>query len=97
MRWLAIIPLAALLVALITPLAGAEPVSDDLICDQVRMKLVSDRDVRGGAIEVTVVEGVVTLKGTVRTEKAKRKAESLSKSQKGVNKVVNELDVKPQQ
>jgi osmotically-inducible protein OsmY len=54
---------------------------------------VNHPDVKGGAIEVVVHDGVVTLQGKVRTEKGRQKAESLTSKVKGVKKVVNELRV----
>ena len=68
-------------------------VSDDQLYDQVRQRLAADRDVKGGAIEVEVHEGVVTLRGKVRQEKQKTKAERITRKVKGVVKVVNELKV----
>jgi osmotically-inducible protein OsmY len=67
--------------------------SDDRIYDQVRMKLVSDRDVNGGGIEVVVKNGEVTLQGKVHKEKQKQRAEHLAKKVKGVTNVVNSLKV----
>ncbi|HUQ91867.1 MAG TPA: BON domain-containing protein [Bryobacteraceae bacterium] len=69
--------------------------ADDRIYDQVRLKLASHPDVKGGAIEVEVVDGVVTLSGKVRTERARTKAESVAHKVKGVKKVVNNLQVNP--
>jgi osmotically-inducible protein OsmY len=69
--------------------------ADDRISDQVRMKLATDPDVKGGALDVTVVNGVVTIKGRVDTEKGKAKAEKLAKKVKGVKQVDNELLVGP--
>jgi osmotically-inducible protein OsmY len=68
---------------------------DDRIYDQVRLRLASNPDVKGGAIEVKVDDGVVTLIGKVRTEKARTKAESLAGKVKGVKKVINQLTVSP--
>lgn len=68
---------------------------DDRIYDQVRLRLASNPDVKGGAIEVKVDDGVVTLIGKVRTEKAKHKAEGLAGKVKGVKKVINQLMVSP--
>ena len=73
--------------------SSAKP--DDLIYDQVRLKLANNPDVKGGAIEVEVHDGIVTLKGKVRTDRAKHKAESLTGKIKGVKKVNNELTVNP--
>jgi osmotically-inducible protein OsmY len=71
------------------------PVSDDRIIDQVRMKLTTDPDVKGGADEVTVQDGVVTIKGKVDTERGKSKATKLAKKVKGVKSVDNQLVVGP--
>ena len=70
-------------------------VSDDVIYDQVRVKLAGDRDTGGDAIEVKVHEGVVELSGRVRSDTAKSKAEKIAKKVKGVVKVVNQLKVAP--
>ena len=63
---------------------------------QVRLKLVSDPDVKGGALEVVVKDGVVTLRGAVTSERGQQKAERLTKKVKGVKSVVNELTIKVQ-
>jgi osmotically-inducible protein OsmY len=78
-------------------LAGQKhvPVTDDGIRDQVRMKLSIDQDVKGGADEVTVKDGVVTIKGRVPSERGKNKATKLTKKVKGVKSVENELVVGP--
>lgn len=79
-------------------LAGAAAIaqqasSDDEIYDLVRRRLANDPDVKGAAIEVEVREGVVTLRGRVREEKHKLKAERITRKVKGVRKVINELRV----
>jgi osmotically-inducible protein OsmY len=68
---------------------------DDRISDQVRMRLATDADVKGGALEVTVKDGLVTIKGRVDTEKGKARATKLAKKVKGVKDVDNELVVGP--
>jgi osmotically-inducible protein OsmY len=68
---------------------------DDRISDQVRMKLATDPDVKGGALDVTVHDGTVVIKGLVDTEKGKSKATKLAKLVKGVKQVDNELQVGP--
>jgi osmotically-inducible protein OsmY len=65
--------------------------SDDSIHDQVIRKLANDPDVKGGALQIDVQEGVVTLRGKVETEKQKQKAEKLAKKVTGVKKVINEI------
>jgi osmotically-inducible protein OsmY len=84
---------AALVIFLLTPLlfAQAGHSNDDRIYDEVRRKLADDADVKGGAFDVSVKDGVVTLKGRVHTEKAKEKATRLTKKVKGVMGVNNEL------
>jgi hyperosmotically inducible periplasmic protein len=73
----------------------AAPNSDDRISDQVRMRLATDPDVKGGALDVTVKDGVVTIKGRVDTEKGRDRATKLTKKVKGVKEVDNELVVGP--
>jgi hyperosmotically inducible periplasmic protein len=68
---------------------------DDRISDQVRMRLATDQDVKGGALDVFVKDGVVTIKGRVDTEKGKNRATKLAKKVKGVKDVDNELIVGP--
>ena len=95
MRYFSILLILALACASIPSLHAQEQVSDDLIYDQVRRKLASDSQVKGGGLEVEVKQGAVTLRGKVRTEKQKARAEKLAKKVKGVTKVVNELVVEP--
>src|SRR5579859_3636221 len=68
---------------------------DDRIYDQIRMRLANDQDVKGGALDVVVKDGVVTLRGRVDTDKGKRRAEKLAHKVKGVKSVDNELQVGP--
>ena len=70
---------------------------DNRIYDQVRLKLANDPDVKGGALDVTVQNGVVTLKGRVDSEKGKSKATHVARKVKGVKQVDNELSVGPPQ
>ena len=76
--------------------ADKKPASDDFINDSVRKKLAGDAVVKGGAIDVEVKDGVVTLKGRVQEQRQKSKAESLAKKVKGVKSVVNNLQIVPQ-
>jgi hyperosmotically inducible protein len=70
-------------------------VTDDMIADQLRLKLAADPDVKGGALDIAVKDGVVTLKGRVSTAKARSKAERLAKKIQGVKSVVNQLVAGP--
>lgn len=74
-------------------LFAAPPVTDDYISDAVRQKLAADQVVKGGAIDVQVKDGVVTLKGKVTEPKQKSKADKLAKKVKGVKQVVDELTI----
>jgi hyperosmotically inducible protein len=75
-------------------LAADKVISDDAIYDNVRIKLASDIDVKGGALKVEVKQGVVTLGGVVESQMQKNKATKLAKKVKGVKQVVNQIEVK---
>ena len=74
--------------------ADQKVINDDVIVDEVRIKLSGDQEVKGGAIQVDCKQGVVTLKGAVDTEAARGKATKLAKKVKGVKDVVNNLVVR---
>jgi osmotically-inducible protein OsmY len=84
----------ALFLFLLVP-AFADQKKDDQIYDSVKRRLAVDPEVKGGALEVIVKDGEVTVKGIVRTDKAKSKAERLAGRVKDVTKVINELKVSP--
>jgi osmotically-inducible protein OsmY len=90
---LSIFLMAVMLMLPAVALAADKPVSDDLITDLVRMKLAGDSVVKGGALNVDVKSGVVTLSGNVTTGKQKDKAEHLAHKVKGVKSVVNQIKV----
>jgi hyperosmotically inducible periplasmic protein len=73
------------------PALTGKDLSDGQIYDQVRRKLANNPDVKGGALDVDVQNGVVVLRGRVKTNKQKAKAEQVARKVKGVKKVVNEL------
>ena len=75
-------------------LAADKAVSDDTIYDNVRRKLASDPLVKGGGLNVDVKQGVVTLTGTVETQRQKDKAARIAKKVKGVKSVVNSIALK---
>jgi len=94
-RFLAVLAIIAGCGAQTLLAADKGPPSDDRIIDQVRMRLAVDQDVKGGALDVSVKDGVVTIKGRVDTDKAKARATRLAKKVKGVKDVDNELIVGP--
>jgi osmotically-inducible protein OsmY len=73
--------------------ADKKPVTDDAIHDTVMNKLASDPVVKGGALNVEVKGGVVTLSGPVANERQKDKATKVVKKVKGVKDVVNNLTI----
>jgi osmotically-inducible protein OsmY len=73
--------------------AAAKHVSDDQLYDLVRRKLADDIVVKGGAMEVEVKDGVVTLKGKVEYDQQKIKAEKITRKVSGVKQVDNQLVV----
>ncbi len=93
-----LIAILGLGISIVGPLLAAvytDEKSDNLIYDATRRRLAGDPDVKGGALEVEVKDGIVTLKGIVRTDQAKAKAEKLTLKVKGAKKVVNQLRVSP--
>jgi len=75
-------------------LAKSEPLNDNVIADQVMIKLSGDQVVKGGALKVDVKNGVVTLNGLVDEPKAKERAEKLTRKVKGVKQVINNLTIR---
>ena len=73
--------------------AAEKHFSDDQLYDLVRRKLADDQVVKGGAMDVDVKDGVVTLRGKVETNEQKTKAEKLTRKVHGVKQVNNELVV----
>ena len=85
--------LLLLLLVALPALSADKAISDGEILDQVHLKLASDQDVGARNIDVQVQKGAVTLKGKVRSEKQREKAEKLVKKVKGVTSVANQLIV----
>lgn len=76
-------------------LAADKPaLTDDMIHDNVMIKLASDQIVKGGALVVDVKAGVVTISGQVENIKQKERATKLTKQVKGVKQVVNNINLK---
>jgi hyperosmotically inducible periplasmic protein len=88
-----LLPLVLFFTLVATALAASKPVSDDFLVDTIRQKLAADQVVKGGAIEVIVKDGAVTLRGTVDEDRQKSKAEKIAKKTNGVKSVVNELKI----
>lgn len=95
MRVVSVFVLIALLCVVCAPLGAQKSNTDDVLFDKVRLKLAGDALVKGGSLDVSVKDGVVTLRGKVEQEKQKHRAEHLARKVKGVKSVVNELRVEP--
>jgi osmotically-inducible protein OsmY len=76
-------------------LAADKPANDDVIVDQVRVKLAGDPIVKGGGLAVDCKAGVVTLSGVVPTSKQKDRAAKVAAKVKGVKQVVNNITITP--
>lgn len=80
---------------MLVPAFSADAVTDDVLFDNVRIRIANDREVGGGRIDVKVSSGVVELTGKVKTDKQKERAERIAKKVKGVKSVVNRIQVSP--
>jgi osmotically-inducible protein OsmY len=75
--------------------AEKQPLTDDILYDRVIRKIANDRELKTTAIEVTVKDRVVTLRGQVESEKLRQRVEHVVQKVEGVKKVVNELKLRP--
>jgi osmotically-inducible protein OsmY len=85
-----------LLLLLSLALTPAFPAQNDdgKIHDLVMIRLADDVTVRGANLDVEVKDGVVTLRGVVREDRARDRATKVARKVKGVKSVVNDLQVK---
>ena len=72
-----------------------QSLDDAWIHTKIVAKLIGDSKTPERKINVDVVNGEVTLRGTVDTAQAKSEAERIAKETDGVKKVVNQLKVTP--
>lgn len=72
-----------------------QSLDDAWIHTKIVAKLIGDAQTPERKINVDVVNGEVTLRGTVDTAEAKSEAERIAKETDGVKKVVNQLKVSP--
>jgi hyperosmotically inducible protein len=86
-------PILALFLFASICLAADKPLTDDIIHDNVIVKLAGDPIVKGGALTVEVKDGVVTLSGPVENEKQKDRAAKIIKKVRGVKQVVNNIAI----
>lgn len=89
---------AAMSLCLILVSAGtatAEEVLDTEITQAINTLMWSDDAVSANSIDVSTVDGIVTLTGTVDTILAKDRAQAIAEAIVGVRAIVNRIDVQP--
>jgi osmotically-inducible protein OsmY len=64
------------------------------IQNEVQTALLQDRQTRDYGIEVVDNNGIITLKGTVPTNEASERAETITRDIPGVRSVINELYIR---
>lgn len=72
-----------------------QSLEDAWIHTKIVAKLIGDTQTPERKINVDVVDGAVTLRGTVETAEAKTEAERIAKETEGVKKVTSQLKVTP--
>jgi osmotically-inducible protein OsmY len=75
--------------------AAIPPLTDISITDAVENELLMDRAVASHLIDVTTIDGIVTLGGSVDNILAKEWTERIAGLVKGVRAVVNKIEVDP--
>lgn len=78
-----------------TPAATATPakITDKSIKGNILARIAREPGLRGFTIMVTVTDGVVYLRGRVRTKQQRSLAEQIALTEPGVKKVVSAIDV----
>jgi osmotically-inducible protein OsmY len=66
---------------------------DTAITSKIKAKLAADGDTNAFNIDVTTIEGVVTLKGRVNKQDAREKAERYARETDGVQRVIDLVKV----
>lgn len=70
-----------------------EQIDDAVITSKIEAKMAADTQVSAFNVGVDTQDGVVRLSGTVKHPEARREAEEIARSTKGVRRVVNEIEV----
>jgi osmotically-inducible protein OsmY len=74
-------------------MGGSGPLGDAWLTTKVQSKFFLDDEVKGREIDVSTLEGVVTLTGSVRSESEKRQAVAIARNTDGVRQVNERLRV----
>ena len=79
-----------------TPQKQPNAAGDRKLLAAVRRTVVKDKTLSTSAhnVKIVVADGVVTLRGPVKSDEEKAEVESLAKQVEGVSSVKNQLDVK---
>ena len=85
----------ALLVLVVGGCASLDPREDTRIEAEVKARLVAEKTANLTQIGVLSSDGTVYLSGAVASPDEKAQAEALAKDVRGVRRVVNRLDVRP--
>jgi len=70
-----------------------QPMKDSYITSKVKAELVADHDTKARDIHVATIDGVVTLRGTARSDAERDRAKRDALRVKGVRAVHNEIKV----
>jgi osmotically-inducible protein OsmY len=71
-----------------------KPISDSYITTKIKAVLTKDSDTKAKDIHVKTTNGVVSLRGTARSEAEKAKAEQDARGVQGVTDVHNDLAIR---
>jgi hyperosmotically inducible periplasmic protein len=70
-------------------------IDDATITARIKTALIAEPGLKGFAIDVDTSQNIVSLRGTVASDAARKKAEDIARETQGVKAVRNELTVKP--
>jgi osmotically-inducible protein OsmY len=72
----------------------AQAINDAWLTTSVRARFFLDDDVRGRDVDVSTQNGVVSLRGTVSSERERRQAVAVARNTDGVREVADQLEVR---
>jgi osmotically-inducible protein OsmY len=88
--------LVGLALAAVAGCATIDPLEDTRIEAEVKARLVGEKSANLTRIGVLSSDGVVYLSGAVDSQEPRAQAEVLAREVRGVRRVVNTLEVRPQ-
>jgi osmotically-inducible protein OsmY len=93
-RWRGLVFIGCVAV-LLGACATFDPLEDTRIESEVKARLVAEKDANLTRVGVVSSKGTVYLSGTVGTSEQRARAEVLTHGVRGVDRVVNALEVRP--